>query len=199
MRANSSRVSATPAPNTKARICRGRPAGVKPNVSSPVVTMMITPKTMWWMCVPPGVMSWNHHDTCARISRVLARTARKVTSRPTVKPSRTARASPTSGSPKALAAKAVAAKAWSANSTGSSPCRQALPLFRAEAFVAPGAKAVRHSGAAATRRNRVVPRGPTSYAAPGARQGRGRGGGGTRSAPRRAGRCHLRAPQRVTP
>ena len=66
--------------------------------------MMITPKTMWWMWVPPGVMSWNHHETLALIRRVFTRTARKVTKRPTVKASSSARASPMDGAPIALIA-----------------------------------------------------------------------------------------------
>ena len=77
MSANSSRVSAVPAPKMKASTCRVRPAGPRPNVVRPAATMMITPKTIWWMWVPPGVMSWNHHETFALIRRVFTRTARK--------------------------------------------------------------------------------------------------------------------------
>ena len=95
IKANSSRVRATPAPNTRAHSCNQSCVGVVAISTMPMATMRTTPITMWCTCTPPSdSMSWNHQLTLARMRRVLARTPRKVRSSPSVNAAMAARCSP---------------------------------------------------------------------------------------------------------
>ena len=46
--------------------------------AKPDTSIIIKPKTMWWMCIPPGVTLPGHHETSARIIRTLKRMNRNV-------------------------------------------------------------------------------------------------------------------------